>query len=234
VASYFSDLGPPTITGRHEPISRRPDVRERLYHDFKFYAQHSLFIRAKDQKVIPLVLNKAQRLLLEAVNRQLERRSFVRLIILNSSLALSGEFKRRRSRCGHSVSGAVVNDFCCHHEPVRVGRRADFPSQKLLRNRWLKTVPSGRQGRRATIEDAHRGPLYQVTEQGAWRLRPAWLTNWGRGGSSIGCHHVLMRDMHDAEPGVNSAENSNLKPDAAGVLGQTIARNPRVRRLTVL
>ena len=57
-------------------------VRERLFRDFEFYAQHSLFIRTKDQKVIPLILNKAQRLLLEAVNRQLERRGFVRLIIL--------------------------------------------------------------------------------------------------------------------------------------------------------
>src|SRR6478736_9145096 len=67
-------------------------VRERLFRDFEFYAQNSLFIRTKDQKVIPLILNKAQRLLLEAVNRQLERRGFVRLIILKGRQMGSSTF----------------------------------------------------------------------------------------------------------------------------------------------
>jgi hypothetical protein len=34
----------------------------------------------------------------------------------------------------------------------------------------------------------------------------------------------MIRGTHDAEPGANSAENSNLKPDKGGVSGQTIAQ----------
>jgi hypothetical protein len=63
-------------------MSLSPAVRERLFHNFEFYAKNALWIRTKDQKVVPLELNKAQRMLLEAVNAQLERRGCVRLIIL--------------------------------------------------------------------------------------------------------------------------------------------------------
>jgi hypothetical protein len=42
-------------------------VRERLYRDFEFYAENTLFIRTKDQKVVPLSLNKSQRMLLDAM-----------------------------------------------------------------------------------------------------------------------------------------------------------------------
>jgi hypothetical protein len=45
-------------------------VRERLFTDFEFYAQNALWIRTKDQKVVPFKLNKAQKLLLNAVMDQ--------------------------------------------------------------------------------------------------------------------------------------------------------------------
>jgi hypothetical protein len=37
-------------------LLRRRAVRERLFRDFEFYAEKALFIRTKDQKVVPLVL----------------------------------------------------------------------------------------------------------------------------------------------------------------------------------
>jgi hypothetical protein len=39
-------------------------VLERLYRDFEFYARNALWIRTKDQKVVPMELNVAQRRLL--------------------------------------------------------------------------------------------------------------------------------------------------------------------------
>src|SRR5690349_11235787 len=56
-------------------------VRRRLFEDFAFYAENAVTIRTKDQKLTPLVLNRAQRLLLEVIERQLATRGFVRLII---------------------------------------------------------------------------------------------------------------------------------------------------------
>lgn len=58
------------------------EVRERLYSDFEFYANNALLIRTKDQKITPLLLNKAQRELLRHIEGQLERRKYVRIIIL--------------------------------------------------------------------------------------------------------------------------------------------------------
>jgi hypothetical protein len=67
-------------------------VRERLYRDFEFYAKNALWIRTKDQKVVPLELNAAQRLLLAAVNRQLDDRGYVRLTILKGRQMGSSTF----------------------------------------------------------------------------------------------------------------------------------------------
>ena len=67
-------------------------VRERLFRDFEFYAQHALFIRTKQAQVVPLVLNKAQKKLLEAVTSQLERHGFVRLITLKGRQMRSSTF----------------------------------------------------------------------------------------------------------------------------------------------
>jgi hypothetical protein len=67
-------------------------VRERLFTDFEFYAQNALWIRTKDQKVVPFKLNKAQKLLLNAVMDQLEPRGFVRLTILKGRQMGSSTF----------------------------------------------------------------------------------------------------------------------------------------------
>lgn len=56
-------------------------ARQRLFRDFEYYASHASYIRTKTQTVEPLKLNRAQRFLLEAVDRQLASRGFVRLII---------------------------------------------------------------------------------------------------------------------------------------------------------
>jgi len=57
-------------------------VRRRLFEDFGFYSANSLMIRTKEQTIIPLTLNRAQRKLLEVVERQLATRGYVRIIIL--------------------------------------------------------------------------------------------------------------------------------------------------------
>jgi hypothetical protein len=72
------------------PVARA--VRERLYRDFEFYGKNALWIRTKDQRIVPLELNKAQRLLLDAVNAQLGRRGFCRLIILKGRQMGSSTF----------------------------------------------------------------------------------------------------------------------------------------------
>jgi hypothetical protein len=51
-------------------------------------------IRTKDQKIVPFKLNKAQKLLLNAVMDQLERRGFVRLTILKGRQMGSSTYRR--------------------------------------------------------------------------------------------------------------------------------------------
>ena len=57
-------------------------VRKRLKADFKFYAKHALKIRTKEGEIKPLVLNAAQKILLDAILDDLATREYVRIIIL--------------------------------------------------------------------------------------------------------------------------------------------------------
>lgn len=57
-------------------------IRKRLYEDYAFYAEKCLKIRTKDQKIEPLILNKAQRRLVDLISQQLAERGYVRIIIL--------------------------------------------------------------------------------------------------------------------------------------------------------
>lgn len=57
-------------------------VRKRLLNDFSYYAAHSLYIRTKAQKVELFHPNEAQRRLIEVIERQLDSRGYVRIIIL--------------------------------------------------------------------------------------------------------------------------------------------------------
>ena len=65
----------------------RPDlveVRKRLRTDFSLYARHSLKIRTKEGAIHPLVLNNAQKILIDAVNKQIEEEGKVRIVILKA------------------------------------------------------------------------------------------------------------------------------------------------------
>jgi len=62
-------------------------VRQRLFDDFEFYAEHAIKIRTKpdaagNSQVSPLILNEAQRRLQAVIERQLETIKKVRIIIL--------------------------------------------------------------------------------------------------------------------------------------------------------
>ena len=59
-------------------------VRKRLLTDFPFYSQASLKIRTKAGEIAPLKLNPAQKILQEAVDKQLKTDGKVRIIILKA------------------------------------------------------------------------------------------------------------------------------------------------------
>lgn len=67
-------------------------VRRRLFEDFEFYAANALFIRTKEQTVSPFKLNRAQRFLLDMINRQVAARGYVRIIILKGRQMGSSTF----------------------------------------------------------------------------------------------------------------------------------------------
>jgi hypothetical protein len=59
-------------------------VRQRLRDDFPYYTANSLSIRTKQGKIAPLVLNKAQEILIEAVEKQHQETGRVRVIVLKA------------------------------------------------------------------------------------------------------------------------------------------------------
>jgi hypothetical protein len=59
-------------------------VRQRLRDDFPYYTANSLSIRTKQGKIAPLVLNKAQEILIEAVEKQHQETGRVRIIVLKA------------------------------------------------------------------------------------------------------------------------------------------------------
>src|SRR5690242_17898617 len=72
-------------------------VRERLFKDFAYYAEKALKVRTKPDekgisKIASLVLNRGQRRLLERIDAQMERRGFVRLIIVKGRQMGSSTF----------------------------------------------------------------------------------------------------------------------------------------------
>jgi hypothetical protein len=68
------------------------ETRKRLLEDFEFYAKHCVKIRTKEQKIVPLLLNRAQRHLLSVCMGQLERRGYIRLVILKGRQMGSSTF----------------------------------------------------------------------------------------------------------------------------------------------
>ena len=63
---------------------RLKTVRKRLYEEFDFYSQSALKIRTKDGDIKPLKLNPAQKILQEAVDKQMAAEGKVRIIILKA------------------------------------------------------------------------------------------------------------------------------------------------------
>jgi hypothetical protein len=59
-------------------------VRKRLYTDFSFYSQSALKIRTKEGNIAPFKLNAAQKILDDAVTKQIESEGKVRVIILKA------------------------------------------------------------------------------------------------------------------------------------------------------
>jgi hypothetical protein len=66
------------------PEKRRKATRKRLLNDFAFYAEKALVIRTKDAKIVPFILNRAQRRFLEQVLAQWEKTGKVRIVILKA------------------------------------------------------------------------------------------------------------------------------------------------------
>lgn len=60
------------------------EVRQRLLTDFDFYSKHALKIRTKSGDIQPLKLNQAQKILNDAVDRQMKEEGKVRVIILKA------------------------------------------------------------------------------------------------------------------------------------------------------
>lgn len=60
------------------------DIRRRFKQNFDFYARKALKIRTKEGTITPLVLNRAQRILHEAVEKQLKTEGKIRVIILKA------------------------------------------------------------------------------------------------------------------------------------------------------
>jgi hypothetical protein len=65
-----------TLTPKHL------EVRRQLKNNFRLYAKYALKIRTKSQEIVPLVFNDAQEILNAAIEADLKRRGYVRIIIL--------------------------------------------------------------------------------------------------------------------------------------------------------
>ena len=63
---------------------KRKAIRHRLLTDFEFYCSKCIKIRTKDAKIVPLVLNRAQKRFLEAILDQWQRTGRVRVVVLKA------------------------------------------------------------------------------------------------------------------------------------------------------
>jgi hypothetical protein len=166
-------------------------VRERLFSDFEFYARNALMIRTKDQKVVPLELNTAQRKLLEAVNDQLGRRGFCRLTILKGRQMGSSTFveaflywwvsQRKAQRAlvvAHDApaSATIFNMTKRFHEKCPEILRPSTRYSERARHRLEVLAPQQPQGppqSYVAATSAHPGRLRQHPSLALVRQRPA-------------------------------------------------------------
>ena len=59
-------------------------VRKKLFTDFSYYSKNSLKIRTKSGEVKPLVLNAAQQILQNGIEKQIRAEGKVRIVILKA------------------------------------------------------------------------------------------------------------------------------------------------------
>ena len=83
-------------------------VRKRLLSDFPFYSKSALQIRTKDGDIKPLKLNPAQKILQQAIDKQMAEEGKIRIIIL----------KARQQGLSTMVGGylyfSVSQLYCCY------------------------------------------------------------------------------------------------------------------------
>ncbi len=60
----------------------RTDVHNRLQTQLPFFAKHALVIKDKNGKLIPFLLNKAQKYLHSCLEKQLADKGYVRALVL--------------------------------------------------------------------------------------------------------------------------------------------------------
>ncbi len=65
-----------------KPTKAMLETRKRLLEDFEFYAKHAIKIRTKAGEILPLVLNRVQRRLIERIIAQVETTGKIRFVIL--------------------------------------------------------------------------------------------------------------------------------------------------------
>jgi len=65
-----------------EKTNRLKEIRRRLRDDYAYYAKNALKIRTKEGEIKPLVLNQAQQVLQEAIDKQRQETGKVRIIVL--------------------------------------------------------------------------------------------------------------------------------------------------------
>ena len=63
---------------------RQLEARKRLLEDYDFYSPNALKSRTKGGEIVPLTPKPAQRILRDAIERQLESTGRVRLLVLKA------------------------------------------------------------------------------------------------------------------------------------------------------
>ncbi len=128
----------------------RTDVHNRLQTELPFFARHGLVIKDKNGKLIPFILNKAQRYLHECLEKQLKDVGYIRALVLKGrqegcSTYVGGRFYHKSTRnSGKSVFilsheaqttdklFSIVDRFQCNIPP------ALKPSTDLYNRRQIK------------------------------------------------------------------------------------------------
>lgn len=170
------------------------EVRQRLKTDFPFYAKNCLKIRTKEGQIKPLILNKAQLILQEAIEADKKERGYVRIIILKArqqglSTHVGGylyfNVSQNRARKAmvvthHADSTRALFDMTKRYHdnaPVAVKPSTKYASRRELSfdkldSSYIVATAGGESiGRSETLSDVH------ASEIAFWPATEA-LNNW--------------------------------------------------------